>query len=160
MALDRDIYWVGRQWAVTGLGIQLVDQRLKGAFDIEVSRVWEDDISERMRAHAWLKVDDFDKALSVARERFPEPPRKRLPLVESVLEMIQPASAEENKPAVKQPEALAVAREVVAAAPVPVIPPAPAIRTAPALALRIDHASAKFLPQWKIRTQGRTALRR
>jgi hypothetical protein len=48
----------------------------------------------------------------------------------------------------------------VAAAPVPVMPPAPAIRTAPALALRIDHASAKFLPQWKIRTQGRTALRR
>jgi hypothetical protein len=159
MALDRDIYWVGRQWAVTGLGIQLVDQRLKGAFDIDASRVWDDDISERMRAHAWLKVDDFDKALVVARERFAEPPKKCLSLVESVLEMIQPASAEE-KPTVRQPEALAVAREVVAAAPVPVTPPAPAIRTAPALALRIDHASAKFLPQWTIRTQSRAAARR
>ena len=160
MALDRDIYWVGRQWAVTGLGIQLVDQRLKGAFDVEASRVWDDDICERMRAHAWLKVEDFDKALSVARERFPEPPKKCLSLVESVLEMIQPASTEENRPTVEQPEAMALAREVVAAAPAPVTPSAPAIRTAPVLALRIDHASAKFLPQWKIRTQDRTALRR
>jgi hypothetical protein len=155
MALDRDIYWVGRQWAVTGLGIQLVDQRLKGVFDIEASRVWEDDISERMRAHAWLKVEDFDKALSAARERFPEPPKKRLPLVESVLEMIQPASTEENRQRVKQPEAIAAVCEAVLVAP-----PVPAVRTAPALALRIDHASAKFLPQWKIRAQGRAAQRR
>jgi hypothetical protein len=155
MALDRDIYWVGRQWAVTGLGIQLVDQRLKGAFDIEASRVWDEDISERMRAHAWLKVDDFDKALSVARERFPEPPRKHLPLVESVLEMIQPASAEENRPRVKRPEAVAAVCEAVLVAP-----PAPAVLTAPALALRIDHASAKFLPQWKIRAPGQAAQRR
>ena len=36
MALHRDIYWVGRQWAVTGFGVQAVDQRLKGTFDIEV----------------------------------------------------------------------------------------------------------------------------
>ena len=50
MALDRNIYWVGRQWAVTGLGIQLVDQRLKGAFDIEASRVWAEDVPDRMRA--------------------------------------------------------------------------------------------------------------
>jgi len=160
MALDRDIYWVGRQWAVTGLGIQLVDQRLKGAFDIDGSRVWDDDISERMRAHAWLKVDDFDKALSVARERFPEPPKKCLSLVESVLEMIQPAGTEENRPTVEQPEAMALAREVVAAAPAPVTPLAPTDLTAPALALRIDHASAKFLPQWKIHTRGRIAQQR
>ena len=147
MALDRNIYWVGRQWAVTGLGIQLVDQRLQGAFDVEASRVWEEDISERMRAHVWLKVEDFDKALSVARERFPEPPKKRLPLVESVLEMIQPASAEGNKPTVRQPNAIAPACEAVPVAP-------------PALALRIDRASAKFLPQWKIRAQGQAAVRR
>ena len=59
---------------VTGLGIQLVDQRLKGAFDIDTSRVWDEDISERMRAYAWLNAEDFNRALSTARERFPAPP--------------------------------------------------------------------------------------
>ena len=37
MALHRDIYWVGRQWAVTGYGMQAVDPKLKGQFDIEAS---------------------------------------------------------------------------------------------------------------------------
>jgi hypothetical protein len=54
MVLHRDIFWVGRQWAVTGLGIQAVDQRLKGAFDIEVCRLWEEGLIERIRALAWL----------------------------------------------------------------------------------------------------------
>jgi hypothetical protein len=149
MALDRNIYWVGRQWAVTGLGIQLVDQRLKGVFDIELSRVWEEGISERMRAYAWLNVEDFNRALSVARARFPEPPKKQLPLVESVLELIQPAPAKEPKQAA--PPSMAVAPVQEAA---PIEPPAPAVRAAPALALRIDRASARFLPQWKIRARG------
>jgi len=152
MALDRNIYWVGRQWAVTGLGIQLVDQRLKGAFDIEISRVWAEDISERMRAYAWLNAEDFNKALSVARERFPAPPKKQLPLVESVLELIQPARAEEPRPVAPAPVAAALARKIVATEPA-----APVVRAAPALALRIDHASAKFLPQWKIRAHDRSA---
>ena len=91
MALHRDIYWVGRQWAVTGFGVQAVDQRLKGTFDIEIARLWEDGLQQRMRALAWLKADDFDKALDIARARHPEPPRKSLPLVESILEMIPPA---------------------------------------------------------------------
>ena len=60
MALHRDIYWVGRQWAVTGFGVQAVDQRLHGAFDIEASLVWEDDLPERMRTHAWVNSEDFD----------------------------------------------------------------------------------------------------
>src|SRR6266478_1614244 len=76
MALHRDIYWVGRQWAVTGFGVQAIDQRLKGAFDLEISRLWEDDLTERMHAHAWLNAADFDKALAAARTRFPEPPRR------------------------------------------------------------------------------------
>jgi hypothetical protein len=155
MALDRNIYWVGRQWAVTGLGIQLVDQRLKGAFDIEASRVWEGGISERMRSYAWLNVEDFDKALSVARARFPEPPRKQLPLVESVLELIQPPSAREPRPTAPTPMTATPAHETVLPEP-----PAPAVRAAPALALRIDRASARFLPQWKVRAQGRNAQQR
>ena len=48
MALHRDIFWVGRQWAVTGFGVQAVDQRLKGAFDIEIARLWDDDLPQRM----------------------------------------------------------------------------------------------------------------
>ena len=39
MPLHRDIHWIGRQWAVTGLGMQLIDQKLKGFFDIEVSQL-------------------------------------------------------------------------------------------------------------------------
>ncbi len=76
MALHRDIYWVGRQWAVTGAGLQAVDQRRNSQFDIAIAQVWEDDLAERMRSHPWLNADDFDKALAVARQRFPAPPRK------------------------------------------------------------------------------------
>ena len=71
MALHRDIYWVGRQWAVTGAGIQAVDQRRKGEFDIEISRIWDDDLRERMGANDWLNVADFDKALAAARATRP-----------------------------------------------------------------------------------------
>jgi hypothetical protein len=48
MPLHRDIYWVGRQWAVTGYGMQAIDQRLNGMFDIETSRLWEDGLIERV----------------------------------------------------------------------------------------------------------------
>jgi len=138
MALHRDIYWVGRQWAVTGLGIQAVDQRLKGAFDVEVSRLWEDGLVERTRQLAWLNQDDFGKALEIARSRFPAAPRKELTLVESVLELIQsrPAGMTPAEPKVLQPgEPGALA---------PDEPP-------PALAMQVEHASAKFLPFWRIR---------
>jgi hypothetical protein len=64
MALHRDIFWVGRQWAVTGYGIQACDQR-KSKFDIEASLLWESDVLESLRAHTWLNIEDFEKALSV-----------------------------------------------------------------------------------------------
>ena len=73
MALHRDIFWIGRQWAVTGHGMQLIDQRLEGAFDIEVIRLWDDDLIESLRAKAWLKAEDFDKGLAIARTRYPQP---------------------------------------------------------------------------------------
>ena len=50
MALHRDIYWVGKQWAVTGYGVQACDQKKKGQFDIEASRLWEDGVLESLRA--------------------------------------------------------------------------------------------------------------
>jgi hypothetical protein len=74
MALHRDILWIGRQWAVTGHGMQLIDQRLMGAFDIEVARLWDDDLIERLHAKEWLNAADFDKGLAVARTRHPQPP--------------------------------------------------------------------------------------
>jgi hypothetical protein len=132
MALHRDIYWVGRQWAVTGFGVQAVDQRLKGAFDIEIARLWDDDLPQRMRALAWLRADDFEKALTIARSRFPEPPRKSLPLIESVLELISPVAGEPpnqgvkqevkpaSKPHVAQSELRSPAREPLKPAVVPI----------------------------------------
>jgi hypothetical protein len=144
MALDRDIYWVGRQWAVTGFGIQAIDQRLKGSFDIEIARVWDDIAVERTRALAWLNAADFDKALEMARARHPEPPHKKLPLVESVLKMIQPAAAAPGKVAPSPLIAKAAEEE-----PAPVAPPPSHVD--PLLAVRMERASAKFLQMWRVR---------
>ena len=121
MALHRDIYWVGRQWAVTGHGIQACDQKQKGQFDIEASRIWADGVLESLRAEPWLNREDLDKALAAARKHYPEPPRKAAPLLQSV-----PRVAES----------------------LPVEPPKPAPQR---FDLRIEGWSAKFLPQWRIR---------
>jgi hypothetical protein len=144
MALHRDIYWVGRQWAVTGFGIQAIDQRLKGSFDIEIARLWDDIIVERTRALAWLNAADFDKALEIARARHPEPPHKKLPLVESVLKMIQPTA---GAPAKVAP--LPLVAEAAEAEPTAVAPPP--LRGDPLRALRMERASAKFLQMWRVR---------
>ena len=141
MALHRDIFWIGRQWAVTGFGLQAIDQRLKGAFDIQAAQVWADDLAERMQAHAWLNAADFDKALSVARTRFAEPPRKSLPLVDSVLELIQPSAAEPPRGAVAAP----------ACAPPQDPAPSELPPTAVMPALHASGQLARFLPQWRIR---------
>ena len=143
MALHRDIFWIGRQWAVTGSGIQLVDQRLKGAFDIEASRLWEEDLIERTRLFAWLNQDDFNKALEIARSRNPEPPHKKLPLVESVLELIQPKPKERAKSASPLSET-----KVELDKPAPVERPR---RPPQAFAMQVQRASAKFLPFWRVR---------
>jgi hypothetical protein len=161
MALHRDIFWIGRQWAVTGFGLQAVDQRLKGAFDVEATRLWEDDLPRRMRALAWLNADDFNKALDLARGRFPQPPRKSLPLVESVLELIQPVTGELPKPATSIVEA----KPILETRPLPSTPPSIPLSTPPSapaaielppakarpMNLHIERASAKFLPSWRVR---------
>jgi hypothetical protein len=121
MALHRDIYWVGKQWAVTGYGIQACDQKKKGQFDIEASRLWEHGVLESLHAEPWFNSEDFDKALAAARKHYPEPPRKTPPPVESVSR--------------------------VAPGP-PVEPPKPAPQP---FGLRIEGGSAKFQPLWRIR---------
>ena len=79
MSLHRDIYWVGKQWAVTGYGIQACDQKQKGKFDIKASRLWEDGVLDSLRAEKWLNAEDLENALAAARKYYPEPPRKAAP---------------------------------------------------------------------------------
>ena len=116
---------------------------------LDVTGIWDDSLSERMRAHDWLNGEDFDRALAMARTRFPMPPRKPLPLVESVLELLQPAPKEPlrtelPKPAAPQPPA-SIPRPSEAAS---VTRPTPA---PPIPQLRVEGSLAKFLPQWRIR---------
>ena len=123
MPLHRDIYWVGRQWAVTGYGMQAIDQKLNGIFDIEVSGLWDDSLSERMHALKWLNVADFDKGLAAARKHYPEPARQAAPPEESVSRLKDGAAAEQPKPA------------------------------AETFDMRMEGLPAKFVSPWRIRRQ-------
>ena len=120
MALHRDILWIGRQWAVTGHGMQLIDQRLMGAFDIEVARLWDDDLIERMHAKEWLNAADFDKGLEVARARH----------------LRSPAPA----PAAAEPQA---------AESLPSVPSAPPKQETPDIQMKID-GNARFARPWRV----------
>jgi hypothetical protein len=145
MALHRDIYWVGRQWAVTGYGIQACDQKQKGQFDIDAARIWEDGVLESMRALKWLNVEDFSNALSIARARYPEPPPKTAPLTESVLGSVEAAVGETDLQETslqqrdsKEPGPKDASLEE----------PKPAAQK---FNMRIDGWPAKFVPPWRIR---------
>lgn len=70
MPLHRDIHWLGRQWAVTGHGLQLINQKQRGYYDIEAARLGEARVIEAMQSKAWIDRPDFDKALEVARTKF------------------------------------------------------------------------------------------
>ena len=129
MALHRDIFWVGKQWAVTGSGIQAVDQRRRSEFDIDIAQLWDDGLCERMREHAWFVVEDFEKALAMARTRYPAPPERTLP---------------RTAPETPAPEAQLSGP----AQPAPSAPPQPVLQT---LKWRLERASARFLPQWRVR---------
>lgn len=156
MALHRDIFWVGRQWAVTGFGIQAVDQRLRGVLDIEIARIWDDDFVQSRRAKPGINVEDFDKALTMARTRHPQgaapatiaskpasippaprkaegPPADESAEVGSLIAMLSKLEP------TKSPEPPAFAPKVS--------PPA----AQPPLELRAEGRLARFLPQWRIR---------
>ena len=121
MPLHRDIYWVGRQWAVTGYGIQACDQKRKGQFDIEGSRLWEYGVLDEVRALKWLNAEDFEKAVSVARRYYPEPSRST------------PTAEHYASPPPKENSSLA---------------PAQAAET---FQMRTAAVHAKLLPVWRIR---------
>lgn len=71
MTLHRDIYWLGRQWAVTGFGVQAVDQKRFGQHDIEAARIGDDDVAlaAPLRTFAWFDAEDFREAICQARRR-------------------------------------------------------------------------------------------
>jgi hypothetical protein len=126
MALHRDIYWVGKQWAVTGLGIQACNQRQRGQFDIEASRLWEDGVQDAVRAEKWINADDFEKAVAVARKYYPEPPG--------------------STPSPKKPAAPVECKLVP-------VPEAPAKVAAPKFDMRLEGLGAKLTPVWRIRSR-------
>ena len=106
MPLHRDIHWIGRQWAVTGHGMQLIDQKLQGFFDVEVARLWDDVLIESVHAKEWLNRADFDKGLAIARARHPQPPGAETLPQAAPLPAIKPVApiAEVAKPIAPKPE--------------------------------------------------------
>jgi hypothetical protein len=130
VALHRDIYWVGRQWAVTGFGIQACNQKQRSAFDIEASWLWEDDATEKVRAEPWLNTEDFDKALAIARKHFSESPPQAAAFEQSVPSLAETSS---NEILEQQP-----VRGTAA----------PAIQK---FELHVESWPAKFVRPWRIR---------
>ena len=79
MTLHRDIFWLGRQWAVTGYGVQAVHKKLEGKFDVDASRLWENGLSEPMLSETWFDLSDFNEALDIARKRLRDTPEVSRP---------------------------------------------------------------------------------
>jgi len=162
MALHRDIFWIGRQWAVTGHGMQLIDQRLEGAFDIEAARLWDDDLIESLRAKAWLKAEDFDKGLAIARTRHPQPSGAAAPepvtaqvpepdpiappLLAAKPEAPKFETAKPERPVAVQPSQPAEPQVLESPPPVTVEPPK---QESPALQMKID-GGARFARPWRV----------
>jgi hypothetical protein len=159
MALHRDIFWIGRQWAVTGHGMQLIDQRLEGAFDIEVIRLWDDYLIDSLRAKAWLKAEDFDKALAVARTRHSReastsvvaPPA---PAIEPIAPPPPAAKPEAPKLETPKPERPAPVQPVLPAEPQmlessPPVAIEPPKQQSPDLQMKID-GGARFERPWRV----------
>lgn len=72
--LHRDIFWLGKQWAVTGYGIQAISNKFEMKFDVEASRIWEDQPDPSLGSQPWFNADDFAEALAIARKRSRESP--------------------------------------------------------------------------------------
>jgi hypothetical protein len=140
MALHRDIFWVGRHWAVTGLGLQAVDQKQKSKFDIEIARLWDDDLLDGLSAERWFNLEDFSKGLSVARARYPQPPLEAKPQpLHEVVALVKgsaPIPPSKPQPRSQPPRSLEVG------------PPKPA---AAKFAMRAEGWGAKFTSMWRVR---------
>ena len=127
MPLHRDIFWVGWQWAVTGYGIQAVNRKRHGDFDIEASRIWDEALLENLHAQVWFNSEDFSKGLAVARARYPQP-QQSAPLQEVV----------------RPPCSVAVVEPLMTASK-------PASQVAAKFDLHIDRWPAQFTSLWRVR---------
>ncbi|MVT67065.1 hypothetical protein GPL21_18360 [Bradyrhizobium pachyrhizi] len=136
MPLHRDIHWLGRQWAVTGHGLQLINQKQMGYYDIEAARLWDARVTE-VQSKAWIDRPDFDKALEIARGKFaqmapadlpppPPPPVRATPPAapRAPLDAASVPSIEELLARLKSKSAAtaSVAKPAEALAPVPTKP--------------------------------------
>jgi hypothetical protein len=159
MALHRDVYWIGKQWAVTGHGIQACDQKQKGKFDIEAGNLWEDGILQKVRGQKWLNVEDFDKALAMARERYPAPSGKTAPPPAKVAPKPEKVSPKPESVAPKPEKILAKPEKILAKPEETLSKPEKALPKQQSAApkstkvefqLRILGVRARFLPQWRV----------
>jgi hypothetical protein len=151
MALHRDIYWVGRQWAVTGHGMQAIDKKLQGKFDIEASRLWESGLTESLCAEKWFNVEDFSKGLVRARARYPLPPGQAAPPEESVAPLKDSGPGEPPQASVarlKDSGPAALPKESVALKDnARVEPPKLAVQK---FQMRFEAWPAKFVRPWRV----------
>jgi hypothetical protein len=150
MPLHRDIFWVGKQWSVTGHGMQAIDQKLKGKFDIEVSRIWDDDLHDALSDEKWFNPGDFDKGLAEARKHYPQPADRPAPKARPVLVAPPPPDdsiAEKDEPKTNPSPS-------PSPSPNPNSEPNPKANQNAALAdfsMRIIGCRAKFVPSWRVR---------
>jgi hypothetical protein len=135
MALHRDIFWIGRQWAVTGFGMQAINQKHGGQFDIAIERLWDDDLLDALRGQKWFNPDDFAKGLAIAQRRHSKPP----PLPVQTLLKSTIASAE------------AAPAEATAAKTADPDPLKPVEATPSLLQMGSTGHSAKLLRVWRVR---------
>jgi hypothetical protein len=130
----------------------LIDQRLEGAFDIEVARLWDDEVIDSLRAKAWIKAEDFEKGLEVARTRHSQPQAGASPPVEPRA-AIEPVAL----PPLQKPEQLsAPVEEPLPPLPIPpealspeLQPVEPPSEASPALQMKAD-AGARFARPWRV----------
>src|SRR5262245_65290687 len=147
MALHRDIFWLGRQWAVTGFGMQAINQKHGGEFDIPIERLWDDNLLDAVCGEKWFNPDDFNKGLEFARARHPRPPGRPEPPplpVEVLLQKSGPIAPVEAAPS----PGTATIQPPESAAPAP--------KSAPSFpVMRIVGHPARLLRVWRMRQQHR-----
>ena len=151
MALHRDIFWIGRQWAVTGFGMQAINQKHDGQFDIPAERLWDDDLPNGAREQKWFSPDDFNKGLEIARARHPRPPSRPVPPprpAETLLRAAAPTVTTEPAPLPVIPAAQSFATIATEVAPEPKKPVEPLPSFAP---MRLLGHSAKLMRVWRVR---------
>jgi hypothetical protein len=160
MPLHRDIFWVGRQWAVTGHGMQAVDQKQKSKFDIEISRLWDDDLLDGLSAERWFNLDDFSQGLALARTRYPEPPHRAKAKPAPKVEPVKPEAGREAKGDIKGDIKAKTPPRAVAPGPVDVgrVLQTPAGQTTPAPLRKSVSPLKESVPVQPPPSQARSSL--